>query len=52
MVILKDDFGCSTIQEAEDALKGMDAKADKAEAAYTKIKAKFEEDWDAQLGSD
>lgn len=46
---LKDEFGCDTVEEAQDLAKLLDAQAAEAEAAYDEAVEAFEEEWSEHL---
>ena len=49
MATLRDEFGCDTIEEAQEKMKKLEAEATKTEAAYETAKSKFETDWNERL---
>ena len=46
---LQNEYGCTTIEEAEKKLAQLDRDAAKAEAGFEKTVTAFEEGWDERL---
>lgn len=46
---LKEDFDCSTLEETNDLLKGLEKERDKAEAKYKNGLAKFKDEYGVDL---
>jgi uncharacterized phage infection (PIP) family protein YhgE len=49
---LKEEFGCSTTEEAKALLKDMDSKLETAQEKYNEELKAFEKEWGDVLGED
>ena len=49
---LKDEFGCSSIKDAENKLKALTKEAEEAEEKYNNAVEAFEEKWDDRIDTE